>query len=114
MRVFLSYSLSVIILFFFFLTADILADILLTVLPIVFLHGVKLSREPRILILSTFSVSMVINVVTIIHAIFLFELDTSGSIFIGHIKASTRLTLITTRLMSDTCAVGLANRLRSR
>ncbi|KAF9226363.1 hypothetical protein BS17DRAFT_673142, partial [Gyrodon lividus] len=69
-------------------TTDTIADILLTVLPVRFLRDVKLSRKRKILILSAFSASLLINVVTVLEAVVLFQPITSGTIVISHVKVS--------------------------
>lgn len=70
------------------MTADCVADVLLTGLPVLLLRGMKLNRKRKLLILSTFSASMVINVVTVVQAVVLFQYITSGTIIVGHVKVS--------------------------
>ncbi|KAG8216477.1 hypothetical protein J3R82DRAFT_6588 [Butyriboletus roseoflavus] len=73
-------------------TTDCVADVLLSALPLWFLRRVKLSRKRRILISSALSASMVINVVTIIEAVALFQSYlTSGSIIFEHVKVACSL-----------------------
>lgn len=75
-----------------------MADILLTTLPILFLRHTKLCRKCKNLILSMFSASMVINVVTILHATVLFKPVSLESVILAHVKVSARLALFRTRV----------------
>jgi hypothetical protein len=74
------------------MTVDIIADVLLTGLPILFLRDVKLGRQEKILIYSAFSASMVINVLTITQAVVLLgSVVTSGTIIVSHVKVSSEV-----------------------
>lgn len=70
------------------MTADFIADVLLSALPIRFLGSVKLSRQRKILISSALSASMVINIVTVMQAVAFFQRLTSGSIIFEHVKVA--------------------------
>lgn len=70
------------------MTADCVADVLLSALPVWFLRSVKLSRERRILVASALSASMVINVVTVMQAVVQSQVLTSGSIIFEHVKVA--------------------------
>lgn len=69
-------------------SVDTIGDVLLTGLPIRFLRDVKLNRKRRILITSAFSASLIINIVTVLEAVFMFQPMTSGTIIISHVKVS--------------------------
>ena len=73
-------------------TADCIADALLSTLPIWFLHDMKLDRKRRILISSAFSATMVIDIVTVVEAIVLLRSRlTSGTIIFEHVKVACSL-----------------------
>ncbi|KIK94731.1 hypothetical protein PAXRUDRAFT_827716 [Paxillus rubicundulus Ve08.2h10] len=76
---------------------DTIGDVLLTGLPIRFLRDVKLDRKRRILITSAFSASLIINLVTVLEAVFMFRPMTSGTIIITHVK--TALSLVVCNLL---------------
>lgn len=70
-------------------TADCIADIILSALPVWFLRDMKLRRKRKVLISSAFSATMVINIVTVVEAVMLFQSDlTSGSIIFEHVKVA--------------------------
>ncbi|KAL4073623.1 hypothetical protein J3A83DRAFT_4158765 [Scleroderma citrinum] len=71
--------------------ADVIADLCLVALPIRLLRGTKLSWMKRILIQSTFSASMCITIVTIIHSVVLLKDTSSGNLLFGHFKAALSL-----------------------
>jgi len=72
-------------------TTDCIADVLLSALPIWSLRNINLGRKRRILISSTFSASMVINIVTVTQAVAFFQSITSGSIVFEHVKVACSL-----------------------
>ncbi|KAL4078103.1 hypothetical protein V8B97DRAFT_1210198 [Scleroderma yunnanense] len=73
------------------LITDVIADLCLVALPIRLLRGTKLSWMKRILIQSTFSASMCITIVTIIHSVVLLKDTSSGNLLFGHFKAALSL-----------------------
>ncbi|KIK95518.1 hypothetical protein PAXRUDRAFT_826936 [Paxillus rubicundulus Ve08.2h10] len=78
---------------------DTIGDVLLTGLPIRFLRDVKLDRKQRILITSAFSASLIINIMTVLEAVFMFHPMTSGTAatIISHVK--TALSLVVCNLL---------------
>ncbi|KAF9241286.1 hypothetical protein BU15DRAFT_45096 [Melanogaster broomeanus] len=71
--------------------ADIVSDALLIAAPVRFLRDVRLSQKRRILILSTFSASILITGVTILHSVLLLEVPTNYTVIIGLLKAALSL-----------------------
>ncbi|KAG9311717.1 hypothetical protein JVU11DRAFT_7955 [Chiua virens] len=70
-------------------TADCIADVLLSALPIWSLRKMRLSRNRKILVSSAFWASMAINIVTVVEAVTLFQSTiTSGSIVYEHVKVA--------------------------
>lgn len=70
--------------------ADIIADFVLVATPLKFWRNTGLSRNTKILVLSSFSASLLITAVTIPHSIILIKVrkpDTVTIIF-AHVKAS--------------------------
>ncbi|KAF8838575.1 hypothetical protein BDN67DRAFT_971363 [Paxillus ammoniavirescens] len=74
------------------LVTDVFSDAMLVAASVRFLRDVKLSRKRRVLILSTFSASVLITAVTILHSVLLLlQEPTTGTIVIGHVKAGLSL-----------------------
>ncbi|KAF8434781.1 hypothetical protein L210DRAFT_985772 [Boletus edulis BED1] len=68
---------------------DGIADVLLVFMPISFLKDVKISRTKRILLLSSFSSSICISIISIAQAVSFFLAMTTGlSLLLIHIKAA--------------------------
>ncbi|KAH7923933.1 hypothetical protein BV22DRAFT_548888 [Leucogyrophana mollusca] len=67
------------------------SDIILVAMPFHLLRGVKLSRKRRILMSCTFSASLLITAVTIIHCGLLFESTTFVTTIVAHVKAALSL-----------------------
>ena len=83
-------------------TAECIADVLLSVLPLWFLRSMNLSRQKRILLSSAFSATMVINVITIVEAVVLLRSRlTSGTIIFEHVKVACSL-IVCNLLVIDT------------
>ncbi|KIJ13009.1 hypothetical protein PAXINDRAFT_81922, partial [Paxillus involutus ATCC 200175] len=75
------------------LVTDVVSDAMLVAASVRFLRDVKLSRKRRVLILSTFSASILITAVTILHSVLLLQEPTTGTVVIGHVKAGLSLLL---------------------
>jgi hypothetical protein len=71
--------------------ADCIADVLLSALPIWSMRNINLGQKRKLLISSTFSASMVINIVTVTQAVAFFQSITSGSIIFEHVKVACSL-----------------------
>lgn len=79
---------------FFNISADVISDLALVLLPIYFLRRAKINHRQRIMIFSAFSASLLITVVTILHSAALFTVRSSGTVVIGHVKVSHTQTVI--------------------
>lgn len=75
------------------LVTDVAADASLIVAPIQFWKDVGLTRNSKILILSTFGSSVLITVITIPHSIMLFHSITETVIIVAHVKAALSLVI---------------------
>ncbi|KAG2079229.1 hypothetical protein BDR04DRAFT_1063830 [Suillus decipiens] len=77
------------------LITDVIADISLVAAPLQFWKNAGLSRSKKILVLSSFSASILITVITIPHSVVLIVLTPSGNIIpitiIAHVKAAVSL-----------------------
>ncbi|KAI9463427.1 hypothetical protein HD554DRAFT_2175531 [Boletus coccyginus] len=82
------------------LITDIISNIILVAAPIWFLQDVKLHQDCCTLVMSTFSASILITGVTILHSVLLFQEATSAMLIISHIKAV--LTLFHSGISNDT------------
>ncbi|KAF9241288.1 hypothetical protein BU15DRAFT_44906 [Melanogaster broomeanus] len=93
------------------LVVDVVSDALLIAAPVWFLRDVRLSQKRRILILSTFSASVLITAVTILHSVLLLEGPFDYVAIIGQVKAALSLlvcnSLIIVTLVYRVCQVDL-------
>lgn len=72
---------------------DVIADVSLIVAPLQFWKNTMLSRNSKILILSTFGASLLITVVAIPHSIMLFHSASETTLIIVHVKAALSLVI---------------------
>ncbi|KAF8433039.1 hypothetical protein L210DRAFT_3557429 [Boletus edulis BED1] len=73
------------------LVTDVISDVSLVILPIYLLQGGKIDRPRRILIYAVFSATLLITVVTILHSVVLFTVQSTGTVVIGHVKVALSL-----------------------
>ncbi|KAG2138595.1 uncharacterized protein EDB93DRAFT_1230764 [Suillus bovinus] len=70
---------------------DVVADISLIIAPLLFWKNTGLSRNHKILILSPFSASLLITVITIPHSIMLLRSASGKTLIMAHVKAALSL-----------------------
>ncbi|OAX40613.1 hypothetical protein K503DRAFT_864469 [Rhizopogon vinicolor AM-OR11-026] len=75
------------------LITDILADIALVAAPLQLLGDMALSRNRKILVLSTFSASFLITIITIPHNIILSKYHSGMTLTFAHVKAALSLVI---------------------
>jgi len=73
------------------LTTDIIADMILVVLPLYLLWGIGISNARRKLLIMIFSASAVTTIVSIVHASYVFGPDRDGESITAHLEASVSL-----------------------
>ncbi|OAX31935.1 hypothetical protein K503DRAFT_750335 [Rhizopogon vinicolor AM-OR11-026] len=73
------------------LITDVVADVALVAVPLYLWKNVGLSRGKKIMVLSAFSLSILITLITIPHSIFLFRSHTHKTIIFSHVKAGLSL-----------------------
>ncbi|KAF8133015.1 hypothetical protein EV363DRAFT_1259574 [Boletus edulis] len=80
------------------LVTDVISDVLLMALPLLFLRGVNIEHNQRVLLVSSFASSICITIISIVHSIFLFLPScTATCIILAHVK--TALALIICNLL---------------
>lgn len=67
-------------------SADVISDTLLLILPLCFLRGVKIERDQRVLLVSSFASSICITIISITHSVFLLRPYSATSLILGHVK----------------------------
>ncbi|KAG2038158.1 hypothetical protein BDR03DRAFT_316933 [Suillus americanus] len=73
--------------------ADIIADVSLIAVPLQFWKNVRLTRNSKILIFSTFGASFLITVITIAHSVMLFHCASEKTLIIAHVKVALSLVI---------------------
>ncbi|OJA10986.1 hypothetical protein AZE42_09307 [Rhizopogon vesiculosus] len=73
------------------LITDVVADISLVAVPLHFWRNVGISRSRKILVLSTFSSSLLLTAITIPHSITLFRIHSHITVIFAHAKAALSL-----------------------
>ncbi|KAG1858872.1 hypothetical protein F4604DRAFT_1589326, partial [Suillus subluteus] len=72
---------------------DVIADVSLIAAPLQFWKNVRLSRNSKILIFSTFGASFIISIITITHSVMLFHSASETTLIIAHVKAALSLVI---------------------
>ncbi|KAG1860163.1 hypothetical protein DFJ58DRAFT_279581 [Suillus subalutaceus] len=72
---------------------DVIADVSLIAAPLQFWKNVRLSRNSKILIFSTFGASFIISIITITHSTMLFHSASETTLIIAHVKAALSLVI---------------------
>lgn len=72
---------------------DIIADVSLIAVPLQFWKNVRLTRNSKILIFSTFGASFLITVITIAHSVMLFHCASEKTLIIAHVKVALSLVI---------------------
>ncbi|KAG1818726.1 uncharacterized protein BJ212DRAFT_1268871, partial [Suillus subaureus] len=75
------------------LITDVIADVSLIIAPLQFWKNIRLSRNSKILIFSTFGASLLLIAVTIPHSIMLFHSASETTLIITHVKAALSLVI---------------------
>jgi hypothetical protein len=77
------------ILKFWNFAADVIADTFLVAAPLHLWKNLRFPRRRKILIMSAFSATILITVITIPHSIILFKIQRETPLLLAHVKVST-------------------------
>ncbi|KAF8844439.1 hypothetical protein BDN67DRAFT_921701 [Paxillus ammoniavirescens] len=91
------------------LATDAISDVVLVILPIQLVRQISVPRDQRIIVLSVFSSSILISLISVIHFAFMMEPDTYFQVLTAHLEIALSV-IVCNSLVIVTCVYRILRR----